>query len=181
MENKRSQWNVAMSYGTMFGLASAIVFFIFYFAGADIQSKWPQYIGYGMLILFLVLGIKSFRDQDLDGYISYGKSLGTGVLVGLFGGIITGIFTVLMFTVIDPGMANKLIEATQQKLIDQGLPESQIEMSISYARKFMSPPILFVFSIVGQVLMAFIFSLIISVFLKKEQNPFDSRSLDSQQ
>jgi hypothetical protein len=174
---KRKQSKVAMTYGAMYGLAASIIYLIFYFAGADIQSKLPQYIGYLLLILFIVLGVKNYRDQDLEGHISYGKSLGTGVLIGLFGGIIMGFYTVLMFTVVDPGLSQKIIEAAQQQMIDKGLPEDQIEVGLTWTRKLMNPGFLFLFSIVGGAFMAFIFSLIISVFLKKEQDPFNSQVL----
>ena len=167
-----------MTYGAMYGLASSVIYLIFYFAGASVEAKSPQYIGYLLLIFFLVMGIKSYRDQDLEGYISYGRSLGTGVLIGVFGGIITGIFTVLLFTVIDPGMTQKILDSVQQKLTDEGKPEDQIQIAISWTKKFMNPGILFGFSIVGGAFMSMIFSFIISVFLKKEQTPFD-RALDS--
>ena len=170
---KRTQVKVAMTYGVMYGLSSAIIYLIFYFAGADIDNKAPQWIGYAILIATLFIGIKSYRDQDLDGFISYGKSLGTGTLIGMFGGIISGFFTVLMFTVIDPGMAQKIIEQAQQDMIEKGtMSEEQIEMAITWTRKFMNPGILFVFSIIGSVFMAFIFSLMVSIFTKKEQTPF---------
>ena len=175
MENKRKQSKVAMSYGMMYGLASSIVYLIFYFAGAGIEAKGPQWIGYLLLVIFIFLGIKSYRDQDMDGHISYGRSLGTGVLIGLFGGIVTGFFTVLMFTVIDPELPNKIIEAAQQRMLEKGMPEDQVQMGLSWTRKFMSPVILFCFSIVGSAFMALIFSLIISVFTKKEQNPFTTQ------
>lgn len=170
---KRSQVKVAMTYGAIYGMASAIIYLIFYFAGADIDNKWPQWIGYCILIATLYIGLKSYRDQDLGGYISYGRSLGTGVLFGLFGGIIAGLFSVLMFTVIDPGLAEKIIEKAQQDMIEKGnMSEDQIETAISYTRKFMNPGILFIFSILGTAFMAFIFSLIVSIFIKKEQTPF---------
>jgi hypothetical protein len=174
MENNRSQAKVAMTYGSMYGLAAAIIGLVFYFAGADIQSKLPQYISYILLIIFIVMGVKSYRDQELGGYISYGKSLGTGVLIGLFGGIITGFFTVLLFTVIDPGLTQKILEASQQQMIDKGMSEEQLQTALKWTRKFMGPIPLFLFSILGGTFMAFIFSLIVSIFTKKEQNPFSA-------
>src|SRR5437667_11482637 len=101
---KRTQAKVAMAYGTMYGLAASILYLIFWLAHSDVQSKTPQWLGYVLLIIFIVAGIKSYRTQELSGFISYGKSLGTGVLIGFFGGIITAFFSVLMFTVIDPGL-----------------------------------------------------------------------------
>jgi hypothetical protein len=170
---KRSQVKVAMTYGAMYGLASSIVYLIFYFAGADIDNKAPQWIGYLVLIATLYAGIKSYRDQDLGGFISYGKSLGTGTLIGFFGGIIAGFFTVLMFTVIDPGLAQKIVEKAQQDMLEKGnMTEEQINMAVSWTQKFMNPGALFLFSVIGSVFMAFIFSLIISIFTRKEQPLF---------
>jgi hypothetical protein len=170
---KRSQWKIAMTYGAMYGLTSSIIYLIFYFAGADIDNKGPQLIGYLLLIATIYIGVTNYRNNDLGGYISYGRSLGTGVLIGLFGGIITGFFTVLMFTVIDPGLAQKIVEKAQQDMIEKGnMSEEQITMAVSWTQKFMNPMILFLFSILGSIFMAFIFSLIVSIFTKKEQTPF---------
>ncbi len=172
MEN-RSQSKVAMAYGAMYGLAAVVINLIFYFLHTDIQSKTPQLLSYVVLIVFIVLGVKSYRDQELGGAISYGKSLGTGTLIGLFGGFITGIYTVLLFTFIDPDLVQKIIDASQQQMADKGMSEDQIEMAIIMTRKMMTPVFLFIFSIVGSTFMAFFFSLLISVFTKKEQqNPF---------
>ena len=170
---KRSQWKVAMTYGAMYGLASSIIYLIFYFAGADIENKGPQLIGYLIMIATIYIGITNYRNNDLGGFISYGKSLGTGVLIGLFGGIITGFFTVIMFTVIDPGLAQKIIEKAQEDMVEKGtMSEEQINAAISLTQKFMNPVALFLFSILGSVFMAFIFSLIVSIFTKKEPSPF---------
>jgi hypothetical protein len=172
---KRSQAKVAMTYGAMYGLSAAVIYLVFYFAGADVQAKAPQWISYILLIVFLVVGIKSYRDQDLGGYISYGKSLGTAILIGIFGGIITGFSTVLMFTVIDPGLAEKIITKVQEQMTEKGgMSDDQIEMGLRWTRKMMSPIFLFLFSIVGGAFMSFLFGLIISIFTRKEQTPFQS-------
>jgi hypothetical protein len=172
---KRSQVKVAMNYGAMYGLSAAVVYFIFYFAGADFQAKAPQYISYILLIVFLVMGTKSYRDQDLAGYITYGRSLGTGVLIGIFGGIITGFSTVLMLTVIDPTLVEKIITKAQEQMVEKGtMTDDQIEIAMKWTRKMMSPVFLFLFSIVGAAFLSFVFSLITSIFTRKEQTPFQS-------
>jgi hypothetical protein len=174
MENPRSQTKIAMQYGGYYGLSSAVVFLLFYFMGTDIQSRIPQWVGYVLLVIFIVIGIKSYRDQELGGFISYGKSLGTGVLISVFGGIITGAFTVLFFTVIAPEMLEIILAASQEKMLEQGMDEQSMAMAEEYTRKFMTPTWLFLFSILGSAFMGLLFSLIISVFLKKEQTPFQS-------
>lgn len=172
MEEKRSQNKVAMHYGAMYGLASVVVGLIFYFAGADLQSKAPQWIGYILMIAILYMGIKNYRDQDLQGFIGYGHSLGTGVLIGLYGGIIIGFYTVLLFKYIDPDLVVKILERAEEDMLASGTPESQVEVAMEWTKKFMNPGMLFVFSVLGSAFMAMLFSLVISAFLKKEQKPF---------
>ncbi|MBP6531994.1 MAG: DUF4199 domain-containing protein [Bacteroidia bacterium] len=174
MENQRTQNKVAMTFGAIYGLASIVVFMLFYVIGTDIQSKAPQYLSYLLLAIFIIMGVKSFRDQDLGGYISYSRSLGTGTLISLYGGIISGAFSVLFFMVIAPEMTEQIIAAAQENMAKQGLTEEQMQMGVEWTRKFTQPLWLFVFSIIGSVFIGFILSLLISVFLKKEDTPFNS-------
>jgi hypothetical protein len=169
---KRSQVKVAMTYGAISGLAASIAYLIFYFGGAAIDNKWPQYLGWIILFVAIILGIKTYRDQDSGGYITYSRSLGTGVLIGIFSGIITGFFTVLMFTVIDPGLVDKIIEQAQQDMIERGSSETEMEIAMTWTRKFMNPGMLFIFSMLGSAFLSFLFSLIISIFTRKEPPVF---------
>ncbi|HRH67422.1 MAG TPA: DUF4199 domain-containing protein [Bacteroidia bacterium] len=177
METPRSQTKVAMTYGTMYGLAAAALMLIFYFLDTDVKSKAPQWTGWLLLIVFIVLGIKSYRDQDLGGHIGYGKSLGTGVLISIFGSIISGAFTLIFFMFIAPEMIQKILDMSQQQLMDQGMSEDQITIAMEWTRKFMTPTWLFIGSVLGTTFMGFLLSLIISIFMKKEQNPFSSNTL----
>lgn len=174
MENPRSQNQAALTFGAFYGLSSIVIFMLFYLIGADIQSKMPQYIGYALLILFIILGVKSHRDNDLNGEISYAKSLGTGTLIGLYGGLISGAFSIIFFKFIAPEALQQIIDTAQRQMEEKNMTEEQIQMAISYTKKFTEPVWLFLFSALGAALMAFIFSLIISVFMKKESNPFNS-------
>lgn len=174
MENQRTQVKVAMNYGTLSGLSGVVVFLLFYFMGTDIQSKLPQWIGYIILVVFMIMGIKSYRDEDLGGYISYGRSLGTGTLIAIFAGIISAIFSVLFFNFIAPEMTQRILESAQESMTERGMSEDQIETAMAYTQKFMTPFWLFTFSVVSAAFIGFIFSLIISIFTRKEQNTFNS-------
>ena len=83
----------------------------------------------------------------------------------------------VLFTFIAPDMTQRILEMTQQNLTEQGMSEEQINMSIEWARKFMTPMWLFVFSVVGGAFMGLLFGLFISIFLRREQNnPFQSNA-----
>ena len=74
-------------------------------------------------------------------------------------------------------MTQKIMDMSQQQLMDQGMSEEQIATALDYTKKFMTPTWLFIFSILGTTFIGFLFSLVISIFLKKEENPFNSNNL----
>jgi hypothetical protein len=172
---KNSQLKAAMTYGGIYGLAVCVVTLIFYFIGMDLQSSTPRYLTYAILIIAIVMGIKGYRDNNLGGFIPYGKAVSTGTLIGLFGGIITGAFSVLMFTVIDPDLLEKIMVQATEQLEEQGQSEEQIEMATNWTRKLMSPLFLFIASVLSSAIMSIIISLIAAAFLKKEKNPFSNQ------
>ncbi len=71
-------------------------------------------------------------------------------------------------------MIQRILDSTQQNLVEKGMSDDQIEMAMDYTRTFMTPIWLFTFSVLGTTLMGFIFSLFISIFMKKEESLFKS-------
>jgi len=164
-----------MTYGFIFGVALVGISLLFYVLNTDLKSKIPQVASYAALLATLFIGVKAYRDQDSGGFLSYGKALGTGVLISFFGSIIAAFYTYVFFSFIDPSMIDKILEMSQQQLMDKGLPDDQIETSLTMMKKFMSPGWMFLFTILTYTFMGFLFSLILSIFVKREeQNPFNS-------
>lgn len=58
----------------------------------------------GIIVSFAVpiLAIKHHRDNDLGGYITFGRSLGIGTLTGFFMGMITFVWVIILFYLIAP-------------------------------------------------------------------------------
>jgi hypothetical protein len=171
---KQSKTKVAMTFGAYNGLSAVIVMILFYLIDFDAQSKIPSVITYALMTLFIVLGMRTFRDRDNDGFISYGSAVGTGTLISLIGGVIQSVYSVIFIKFIDPSFTEKAIEVARQKLIEDGTPDNQIEMGLEIARTMMSPMWLFFFGIIGSLFVGAIISLIVAAFVKKEANPFQS-------
>lgn len=51
--------------------------------------------------------LRSYRDHYNSGYISYGKSLGAGVVITVYAAIITAIYIYVLYAFIDPGLIDK--------------------------------------------------------------------------
>jgi hypothetical protein len=177
MNPTRTRLQVAATYGVYYGLAVVVSMMTFYLLNIDVRSKLPSIVNYLLMVLFIVVGVKSHRDQDLNGNISYGGALATGTLISAAGGFIVGGFSIILFSFIDPEMTNRILDASREQLLEQGQSEEQVEMALQMARKFMSPAWLFVFGILGNALLGLFFSLFTSIFLKKEANPFQSDNI----
>ncbi len=172
-EKKTSLLRSTMNYGAMLGLALIIYTLLLWMLDKTGHTGLGL-VSYLIMIVGIVLATKSFRDQESGGFISYGRALGVGTLTCVFAGIITSFFTYLLFTVIDPGLMDKTYLMMEEAYYDAGMTDSQIEVAMDMAKRFTNPVMMAVFGVFGSAFMGFIFSLITSIFLKREADPFES-------
>jgi hypothetical protein len=109
----------ASKHGVFLGLALILVQTIFYLADIRFDSGLG-YLSYLVLIGGLFLSIKAYRDQFNDGFVSYGRAVGYGVLVALLAGVISSVFTFVLYEFIDPNLIDKLLLESENKMIDSG-------------------------------------------------------------
>ena len=69
---------------------------------------------------------------------------------------------------------------TESKMLEKGLSDEQMEPALAMTRKFMSPGIMSLFSILGNAIFGAILALISAAFLKKEDKSFDGQFKDLQ-
>ncbi len=184
MENKQpSKLKFALNYGAMLGLVLIIMHVVSYLLGVNsMESKPYQYLGYAVLIAALVYAIKVYRDRELGGAITYGQAVGTGFLVGLFGGIIAAVYMYSFISFVDNSMLEQIVAQTEQQMIDQGLSDEQMEASLEMTKKFVANPVMiFIIGVLTYAVMSIVFSLIIAIFMKKEGNTFFTDTEDTQQ
>lgn len=164
-----SATQVAMKWGAITGLILIAISMIFYFVyGPTTKAPVLQNILTYLVILGgLVLGIKEQREQAQNGYITYGKAVGTGVMIGFFAGVIGAFFLYLFLKFGDSNFLEKVMEKAEEEMRSSGKSDEQIEMALPYMKKMMNPAVMGFFSLLGNVFIALIFSLIASIFLKK--------------
>jgi len=81
----------AVNYGVLLGIVLIIADLLFYMLNISKESNL-RYLNFVLIIAGLTVGILNYRNQINGGFISYGKSLGSGVLIGLFASIIVAIY-----------------------------------------------------------------------------------------
>lgn len=175
--SKPTMFQTTLTWGLITGFAGIVYTLILYFADL-LSNQVASYAGVIISILGIYLGTKAFRDQGQDGYITYGKALGTGVLISLFAAILSVIFMVILYTVIDPELPNRLVAESQDKMIERGMSEDQVEQGMEMANRLFIPMAILGGLFMG-VLMGFIISLITSAILKKDQGDSFTRDMSA--
>lgn len=176
MENKPSIFKYAMNYGAILGL-SLIVYSAILYALNLMFIQVLGYLSFVIIIVVMFLGEKAYRDKGLDGSINYGQAFLTGLLIVVFASIISSFFSYLLYTVIDPGLVEKSLKFQEDKMIASGkYTNEQIELGMNMARKFTTPNRMLIMGILGSSFFGAIFSLLISIFIKKEPLPIEPQS-----
>ncbi len=175
-DKKNSLLKSTMNYGVILGL-SLVIYSLFIWMLGETTNKNLSFVTYIIMISGIIISTKTFRDQEQGGYITYGRGLAVGTLTCFFAGIITSFFTFLLYTVIDPGLIDRTYALMENAYYESGMNDNQVETALNLAKKFTNPFTMMVFGFIGSVFMGFVFSLITSVFLKKEENPFESDTL----
>lgn len=166
MEQKTTSiWKSSITSGIYVGIALILLSVVYYVTG-NTFAKSAQWVSYAVMLVGIVLAQLGYR-KSLGGFMTYGQGLGIGVLTMLFASLLSGIYTILLYEVIDPSLKEQLRLFTEEQMLKRGLPEEQLNAAVDVATKMQSPVMMFVMSLFGGTLVGLIMSLITSIFIKK--------------
>ena len=170
-EKMKSAFMPSLMPGIYVGFALIVFSLITFLLDVEYDS-YIKYISYVILALGLFWSIISFRDNQMGGYIEYGKAFSAGFYTGLFAAVITGIFTFIYIQYLDPGLVDEIMLATEESMLEQNpnMSDEQIDQTLSYTEMFMSPLVMSIMGFISNVVVSVIFSLIIAIFAKRENN-----------
>jgi len=179
MENKPvSVWKGTINVALMLALVLIIYSLILYFLDQTFNRALGS-LSFIILIAGLVLGIRSFRDDSRGGVLTYGQGVGAGTVISLYAGIISAIFGIIQFTLIDPDLIEKMYTFMEEQMIAQGrLPESLIEQQMVFMKKIMTPVTTPLFGIISNVFYGVLISLVVSIFFRREGDAFKKAMAD---
>ncbi|MEN8120476.1 MAG: DUF4199 domain-containing protein [Bacteroidota bacterium] len=167
MENKQNVWKNALNWGLIVGVVLIIYSVLMYFLDVNLE-EWVKWIAFIILLAGIVYSTIQYRDNVLGGSITYTQALGFGVVISLYAAVISAVYSYLEMTIIDPDLIGKMIAIEEEKMLSQGIPDNQIEQSMEIIKMIMKPGILTLIYIPVLTFIGFVFSLITSIFLKKE-------------
>jgi hypothetical protein len=116
----------------------------------------------------LVMAVKKHRDEDLEGYIAFGKAFGLGMLTVVVIAVISAVWTFVYISFIDPEMIDVMKEAARGQMESQGMSGEQLEQAMAMNAKFMNPAMITVFALLGSMFFGLIISLVVAAVMKKQ-------------
>ena len=177
MENTASPTKSGLQYGVLFGIIMIFEFVVSYVL--DIDPIQNRSIGIVMNlfnflifpILFIYLGCSNYKNKLNSGFITFGECLKIGVSICTLAGLLYGLFSGA-FGMIFPEFMDEVLRKTKGVMLSQNpdMPSEQVEMALSWTKKFMNPTIAIPFTVAMYAFLGLIYSLIIGAIMKKE-NP----------
>lgn len=148
------------------GILLTIIFFLF-----DMDtSQMAQNVGFLVLIVGMIVGIREYRDKVNHGFIEYSQVLLIGVAIAVITSVFLSLFGVVYVEFINPDLIEQVIIQEEEKMIEQGMSDEQIEMAISFIRKFSDPLFSIPMSVIIYGILGLIVSAIAGAFIKNSNN-----------
>ena len=163
----------AMNYGAVLGLCLMLIALLFWVLGVDDQqSVIPSILNNVVIIGFLVYAIMQYRDNVNNGFISYSSSVKLGTTIVFFSSVIMAFYTFIYITYLNPDFLANILNITEQAMLEANpeISDQELDLALSMTTKFMQPHWMMIMGVLGGTFLGFLFSLIISIFVKKE-NP----------
>ncbi len=137
-------------------------------------SIFSTVISIAISVILIVLGIKEYRVKYSDGQIKYWSCVLQGFLIVLIGGLLASVLNFLFYNYVAPEYMAKQLEGFMMKLQEYNLPQEKIDQIYEKTQSRMQPLNQLLSMLMFVPAMAAILSLIVSAFVKKKDNSFES-------
>jgi hypothetical protein len=170
MEQEETTLNVTpRQAGIRYGLIAAVIsiawFLVMSLADFDLQGP-AGYFGWVLTVILIVLAHKYYKENG-DGYMSFGQGVSIAFWLGLISASIGSVFTYIYVRFVDTGFIEALKDKQIEALEGKGMSDEQIEQAMKIGSMFLSPESMFFMGLIGGIIGAVIFGLIVSIFTQK--------------
>jgi hypothetical protein len=167
---------VAMRYGLIgalviigVGLVFNVANLIDYTDNSSPGNIASSVINWAAIIVAMVLAVKTHRNEDLGGFITFGRAFGVAFLTGLVIAVIGAVWAFVFIQLVDPSILEAIEEATRTSMVDRGMSESEIEQAWGITKMFISAPAIAFFGFIFNLIGAVVVGLIIAAVMKRER------------
>jgi Protein of unknown function (DUF4199) len=169
------------TYALIMTIAGAVLNLLLYFTGYQTEKlatgQHLQWLGFVMMAVILWLGIKAVREESPGQQLSYGKGVGTGVLISLFSGLMSAVYSYIHFKFVNPEFADYNMQLVRAKWEQAGMGAAQMEQAEGITRAMMGPVSMAIMTPIMAVIIGLVISLILAAMLKRNPPDKDTASV----
>ena len=175
MENQTtSSKSIMINNGLILGLISILISVSVYAVGDVYDQHWSiSLISFLIMVAVLVMGIKKFKASN-GGFLTIGGAIKIGLGIALISGIISVLYTFVFTSYIEPDFFMNMAQVQEQKLIDAGLTDEQIEMQLEMMGKMSGTTMTSAMILIFSLFFGFIISLISGAIMKEKNEEVTS-------
>ena len=156
METKKSFSNIVWTFGILYAIVG-ILFMVIKPVTADPKETSTMMLSFLALFVFIgipIYAIKYYREQGFN--ITIGSSIKLGVLIGILGGLLLGIYSYIYFAYINPDAVDQVIEISKKMLEENDMFDADmVEQQMETTKKMFLP-----MQIVGQIFSGLLYGII---------------------
>jgi hypothetical protein len=169
MENQANSKSFIINNGIILGVLGILISVINYAFGTHLDPHWSSSVASGVFLIgLIVLGINQFKSAN-GGFLSWGQGVKIGVGIAILAALISVIYSYIFVTFVEPDFMEQIMEVQNQKFLDQGMSQEQIEAANAISEKFKSPLVTSALGIIASAIGGFIVSAIAAAIMKKSE------------
>lgn len=158
-------------YGAYCAIAHAVLNLVMYFTGLQTeklaQGRYVQWLGVVVFGTLLFLGMKEVRENKPHQALPYGGAFVTGLLIAIFGGLFSAVYTYIHFTFVNPDFPQYMDDFLRTQMQESGAPAAAIEAATKYQAIGLKPWVQAVASIFITPILGALLSLLLAIFAKR--------------
>ncbi|MGL2966394.1 DUF4199 domain-containing protein [Flavobacterium sp. XGLA_31] len=175
MDKPISPAKSALQFGVLFGVLMILELVISFATSINPATNKAYGIVINLLNFLIMpaglilMGCNNFKNKINSGYISLSEALKVGVTICVIAALLYGIFSGV-FNMIFPEFVEETLRNAKTAMLQQNpeMPKEQVEIAISFTKKFMNPAIAIPATVIMYAFIGLIYSLIIGAIVKKE-------------
>jgi len=154
--------------GVLLALILVVVDLIGGFAHLRFES-WFKWIGTILMLILIIVFCIQYGKQRTEG-VTFGSVFGYGFKVALVVSIIIMVYSLLSVYVIFPEYIDQMLVQTRTSLEAKGgMTQEQIDGAVAMTKKFTTPPMIAIFSLLGTLFFGTLSALLGAAFTKKSE------------
>lgn len=171
----------ALKYGFLVGMVGIILLLLAYILDPALLVNWKFSLGSLITVVALsVYFVKKYRNEERDGFLEFKEAFFMGFILLLVANLTSASFQILLYNVIDPEVAeiviDQTLESTEVLMRSMGLNDEQIDEALDKLEEDIPKS----FSVGGilrsswvYAVSALVLGLIVGAIAKKSKPDFD--------